>query len=159
MQEAQKKTIKMEIKSNPEADKIIGERLIVNAITKEDKSIIEIPPAKLTPQNVIYWSEHYKRLEGAEGNTIQFKARKFVELDLVKYDKENKIYYVEPIPNSNSITYHLKFNKEIKKYNGKGFGEFECSCQFNQTHRMCSHILALYLQLKIWNWNKNDKGI
>jgi len=104
-------------------------------------------PPLLTPKTVIKWSEHYKKLEmeGEKTYSIRAKAKKFVENNCIEYDKEKKCYICKPIKGYNSTTYHL-VNK------GK---EFECSCQFHQkTKRMCSHILALYLQLKIWNWNK-----
>jgi len=116
-------------------------------------------PEKLDRESVIYWSEHYKKLEGCEdGKAIQTKARKFLKLKLVDYDIETKEYLVKPIKGYNKTTYHLKHISSLPKYNGKGLGEFECSCQFNQTvHKMCSHILALYLQLKIWNWNKKKE--
>jgi len=110
-------------------------------------------PALLTPKTVIKWSEHYKRLEmeGEKTYSIRAKARKFIENNCIEYDKEKKCYLCKPIKGYNSTTYHL-INKN---------GEFECSCQFHQkTKRMCSHILALYLQLKIWNWNKRaEKNI
>jgi len=112
----------------------------------------ENSPTELTPKTVIHWSEHYKKLEGcADGKAIQTKARKFLNLDLVKYDKEKKEYYVEPIPGYNK-TYHLKFNKNLN--------DFECSCQYFQTKMKknetprCSHNLAVWLSIKMTNWNK-----
>lgn len=117
--------------------------------TKEEK------PKEINSKSVIYWSEHYKMLNG-EGNAIQTKARKFVELGLIDYDKEKKCYICKPI-GYNKTTYHQIWDKNRLKYKGDGYGEFECSCQYNQTNRMCSHILALYMQLKIWNWKKRDE--
>lgn len=118
-------------------------------------------PREINSKTVIYWSEHYKMLKGVkEGGAIQTKARKFVSLGLIDYSKEDKCYLCNPIPGYNSTTYRLFWDKGKVKYNGKGYGDFECSCQFNQkTFKMCSHILALYMQLKIWNWErKRDKA-
>jgi len=114
------------------------------------------PPAEINSKSVIYWSEHYKMLKGVKsGGAIQTKARKFVELGLIDYDKEKKCYLCKPIPGYNKTTYHITWNKFHLKYKGEGNGDFECSCQFNQkTKKMCSHILALYMQLKIWNWRR-----
>ena len=118
------------------------------------------PPKEINSKSVIYWSAHYKMLKGAEGGAIQTKARKFVELGLIDYDKENKCYLCKPIPGYNSTTYHLIWDKTKPKYKGEGKGEFECSCQYNQkTFKMCSHILALYMQLKIWNWRRRNEQI
>jgi len=117
------------------------------------------PPKEINSKSVIYWSEHYKMLKGVkEGGAIRTKARKFVELGLIDYDKEKKCYICKPIPDYNKSTYHIIWDKNRLKYKGEGFGEFECSCQYNQrTLKMCSHILALYMQLKIWNWQKRPK--
>ncbi len=148
--------MKIDVKQEEEKRRKALERVSQRAVSTKDKSIIMIPPAKLTPNNVIYYSEHYKKLEGCEdGKAIQTKARKFVELNLVKYDLEKKIYYVLPIQGYNSTTYHLKWNKQLK--------DFECSCQYYQTKMKkgekprCSHNLALWLAIKINNWNKPKK--
>jgi len=126
--------------------------------TKVHSGISEEIPREINPKTVIYWSEHYKMLKGVkEGGAIQTKARKFVELGLIDYDKEKKCYLCKSIPNYNSTTYHIFWDKTKPKYNGLGNGEFSCSCQYNQRSlKMCSHILALYLQLKIWNWQKRE---
>lgn len=133
------------------------------------KPLIKLePPRALTPKNVVYWSEHYKRLEGFQGaNTIRSKAVKFVELGLISYDPESKLYdnfnyweesekhdwICKPLPN-NHLTYRLTWNNLIK--------DFECTCQYYQTklqkkeESYCSHNLALWLYIKINNWNKKN---
>ena len=121
------------------------------------------PPQVLTKQNVIYWSEHYKRLEGCkEGKAIKTKARKFLELNCIAYDPEGEKYGYEkgdyenhkficlPIKGYNKTTYRMWWSKEIQ--------DFVCSCQFNQKVKMpCSHITALWLWIKILTWNKKNK--
>ena len=123
-------------------------------------------PKELNPKTVVYWSEHYKRLEGFQGcNAIRSKAVKFVELGLIQYDPEGSKYdpfnyweepekhdwICKPLP-GNHLTYRLTWNNLIK--------EFECSCQFFQTKLLkkeepyCSHNLALWLYIKILNWNR-----
>jgi len=115
------------------------------------------PPKELNTQNVIYWSEHYKSLQGVKnGTAIQTKALKFLQEKCIEYQKDEydsskSCYICKPIEGYNKTTYHIKWDKEIK--------DFKCSCQFNvTTGKMCSHILALYLQLKIWNWNKRNEN-
>lgn len=117
--------------------------------------IKEEPPQELNSKNIVYWSTHYKSLvvEGGE-KAIGAKAVKFVENNCIDYHKDEfdpskSHYYCLPIPGYNKTTYHIKWIKENK--------EFECDCQYNQTtKRMCSHILGLYMQLKIWNHNKKN---
>jgi len=109
------------------------------------------PPKVFTKENVVYWSTHWKKLvvEGGD-SAIGTKAKKFLENDCIEYDKEKKCYLCKPIPEYNKTTYEIKWNKELK--------EFECNCQYNQkTKRICSHILALYLQLKIWHSEKKNE--
>ena len=130
--------------------------------TKVDSGISEEIPREINSKSVIYWSEHYKMLKGVkEGGAIRTKARKFVELGLIDYDKEKKCYLCKPIKGYNKTTYRQVWDKTKQKYKGEGFGDFECSCQYNQTSfKMCSHILALYMQLKIWNWERRrDKEL
>lgn len=130
--------------------------------TNVDSGISTEIPREINSKSVIYWSEHYKMLKGVkEGGAIRTKARKFVELGLIEYDKEDKCYLCKPIIGYNKTTYRLFWDKAHLKYKGDGYGEFECSCQYNQTtFKMCSHCLALYMQLKIWNWNRRrDKEL
>lgn len=107
---------------------------------------LEEPPKEITKSNVVYWSEHWKKLivEGGE-KAKGAKAKKFLENDCIEYCKEEKLYLCKPIRGYNKTIHKMK---PIK-------GGFECSCQEYQTYqRTCSHILALYLFLKIENWNK-----
>ena len=130
---------------------------------EEKENQTEEPPTELTPKNVIFWSDHWKKLivEGkpAERETIGRKAQKFVELGLIEYIKDeynsdNSRYVCKPLPNCH-LTHNLKWNKLTK--------DFECSCQYFQTKLLkkekpfCSHYLGLYLQLKIWNYNKKNE--
>jgi hypothetical protein len=118
-----------------------------------DETIKEEPPIELNHKNIVYWSSHYKKLvvEGGE-NAIGTKALKFIELNCIEYYKDavnpkNNCYICKPIEGYNKTTYKMK---NIP-------GGFECDCQYHQTtKRMCSHILGLYMQLKIWNHNKRS---
>ncbi len=124
-----------------------------------DSGVSEEIPREINSKSVIYWSEHYKMLKGVEdGGAIRTKARKFVELGLIDYDREKKCYLCKPIKGYNKTTYHIFWDKTKLKYKESGeHGEFVCSCQYNQkTFKMCSHILSLYMQLKIWNWQKKE---
>jgi|WetSurMetagenome_2_1015567.scaffolds.fasta_scaffold140838_3 hypothetical protein len=62
-----------------------------------------IPPDELTDETVIFWSEHYKRLEGLPGeNKIRAKARLFLKHKCIEYfkdpiDKRNNCYICLPI--------------------------------------------------------------
>lgn len=132
-------------------------------MVNEPPTIYELPK-ELTPKNVIHYSEHYKRLEGTEGeNAIKSKAKKFLKEGCIQYDPQGNKYdefeqkgeyeghkfICKPIKGYNSTTYRMWQNKETK--------EFECSCQFHQTtKRQCSHITALWLWIKIKNWNRKN---
>ena len=120
---------------------------------------IEEPPRELTYKNVIYWSEHFKRLEGTEhGKGIQTKAKLFLKKGLIQYDPDGKKYselgdyenhkfICKPIRGYNSTIYRMWWDKSSQR--------FICSCQFNQTTKIdCSHVTALWMQIKIWNWRK-----
>jgi len=116
------------------------------------------PPELLTNESVIYWSEHFKKLEGCDGGkAIQTKAKLFLEADCIEYfkdiiDPRLNCFICKPLKGYNKTTYHLPFNKITRK--------FDCSCQYYQTKLLkkeepyCSHSTALYLFLKIQNWNK-----
>lgn len=121
------------------------------------------PPKELNTKNVVFWSEHYKRLQTLDikvktAKAIQSKARLFLKNNCIQYDPNETKYdgYGEydghrficlPIKGYNSTTYRLWWNKVTN--------DFECSCQFNQTTKFpCSHITALWLWIKIRNWNK-----
>ena len=122
------------------------------------------PPRELTPKNVIYWSEHYMKLKGTDhGKAIQTKARIFLKKGCIEYDPNETKYdayegddghrfICKPIPGYNSTTYRLWQNKETR--------DFECSCQFYQkTKLQCSHITALWMQIKIWNYHRVEGGV
>jgi len=124
--------------------------------TKQPEVIKEEPPKELNHKNIVYWSSHYKKLvvEGGE-SAIGAKALKFIENNCIDYVKDWKgvfgdnLYICKPIPNYNKTTYEIRWDKDLK--------EFSCNCQYHQTtKRMCSHILALYMQLRIWNYNKKN---
>lgn len=120
------------------------------------------PPRELNEKTVIKWSEHYKRLEGTKGEkTIKAKARSFLRNKCIEYDPKGEKYsevtpgdyeghkfICKPIKGYNSTTYRMWYKE----------GEFECSCQFCQTYKaQCSHITALWLQIKLWNHNRQVK--
>ena len=117
-------------------------------------------PEIFTKDNVIKWSTHYKALTGTEhGKGIQTKAKRFIDRNCIEYvNKENggPYYICKPIIGYNSTTY------KIKSFGGK----FTCDCQFynkvciKNPGLICSHVLATYLQIKIWNSErKKQKNI
>lgn len=128
---------------------------------KEIIKVIKEAPEELNAQTVIHWSHTYQELLMMDKMgtyktyAIRDKAQKFVELKCITYDKEKKCYLCLPIPNYNKTTYEMRPRD----------GGFVCSCQFhNQVIEkqkvpglICSHVLALKLQLKIWNWAKQRK--
>jgi len=125
------------------------ERLARRAISFPADQLKEIPPKELNNKNVIYWSTHYKKLMNVpEGKSIQTNARIFLKNNCIKYDKETKSWKCYPRPG----------NKQIHTITQNG--KFECTCQFfNRVCKrnpglICSHILALYMYLKIRNWKK-----
>ena len=132
---------------------IEAQRLSKGAVSVPVKDERMTPPIRLTEDNVIYWSEHYKQLEGIkEGTAIRTKARAFLHNNSIQWDKDQKCFICLPIKGYNHTTYRM-----FKK------GEnFDCSCQFyNKVSKdwekpICSHILALYLYLKLKKWNMED---
>jgi len=113
----------------------------------------EEPPKELTPDNVVFWSDHWKKLVVEGGESAKgVKAKLLVKNNCFTYVKKDESldgkghYIVSPIPGNHATHKIYSVN-----------GEFECSCQEFQTYkRTCSHILGLFLQLKIWNWNKKN---
>lgn len=115
------------------------------------------PPEFLTPQTVIHWSNTYKTLEMLEKDgkfhtySIRAKAQRFLENGSITYDKEKKCYLCGPIPH---------YNKTIYEMRSLPNQQFSCSCQFYTNvvvkqkiqGLICSHICALKLMLKIYNW-------
>lgn len=113
-------------------------------------------PESITKFNVVHWCEHYKKLEGVKGaNVIRAKAKRFVELECIEYSKEKKSYLCKPIKDYNKTFHYM--------HNTKDELGFDCSCQFyqkvikNGEGYICSHILALFMQLKIWNWKRREE--
>ncbi len=133
----------------------------------EPPTILE-PPRELTPKTVCFWSEHYKRLEGMPGlkektvHAIQTKAKLFLKKGCIQYDPNETKYdsfgeydghrfVCLPLKGYNKTTYRMWWNKVRN--------DFECSCQFNQTTKIpCSHITALWLWIKIHNWNRGKNN-
>ena len=122
-------------------------------------------PQELTPHTVIKWSNTYKQLEILDKSgsfktySIRAKARRFIENGCITYNKEKKCYECLPIKGYNKTTYEMR---------SLGNQQFDCNCQFYQRVVMrqkiegliCSHICALFLQLKIWNWQRRkDKEL
>lgn len=124
-------------------------------------------PKEINSKNVIYWSEHYKRLEGVEhGKAIQTKARKWVKEELIQYDPDGKKYnYLGEYDGHTFICKPLKnYNKTTYRIWQLPDKSFECSCQFFQKVSKkkgidCSHVTALWMQLKIWNYNRKKEGV
>lgn len=94
----------------------------------------------ITKENVHLFSKHYKEAS----KETQAIARFFLKQGLIDYDKEEKTYNIILPP------YKIKWDKK-----------FICSCGIED----CPHILALFMQLKIWNAerqtekNKNDVSL
>ena len=134
-------------------NEIEAQRLLRGAVSISSTNEIKTPPIRLTSDNVIYWSEHYKQLENVkEGNAIRTKARAFIspENNCIQWDKDQKCFICLPIKGYNKTTYRMNKLKN---------GSFDCSCQFyNKVSQfweqpICSHTLALYLYLKLKRWN------
>jgi len=112
------------------------------------------PPSILNSKNVIYWNEEYKRLEGVtEASAIRTKAKKWLENNCIVYSERDQCFICKNIKGYNK-TFH-----KIRKVGDN----FECSCQFhnkivkeNLTHLMCSHVLAVKLQISIWKHNNSS---
>jgi len=125
----------------------------------------ETEPKELTPKTVIHWSNTYKHLEILDKHgifktyVIRYKAQRFVEnkcIDYIKKEdsKDGKGYYIcKPIKGYNQTIYEMR---------PTGNQQFDCTCQFYNvvvkkqeiTGLTCSHVCALKLQLKIWNWER-----
>ena len=108
------------------------------------------PPKQLDNYNVIHWSNTYKRLDGLPNTSeIRHNALRFLRAECIEYSKEEKCYTCKP-------------NKTIYKMFPKGKA-FSCTCKFHKEvvvknpELMCSHVLALKLLLKIWNYNKRTQ--
>ena len=126
-------------------------------IKVKHQEVIEEPPRVLTAKNVIFWSEHYKRLEGVEhGKGIQTKAKLFLKNNSIQYDKDETKYPNREFDGHRFVCLPiLGYNKHTYRIWEKKNGEWECSCQFHQTNKIdCSHITALWMWLKMRNYNK-----
>lgn len=120
-----------------------------------EAGIIYEPPRELTTENVVFWSDHYKMFE--KQKSVQSKARNFLENDCIKWDPEEKVWICKPIAGYNKTTHRIFWNHELINMKNGNKGEFECSCQGNNAgEKICSHILALYMYLKILNYNKSE---
>jgi len=119
-------------------------------------------PNHLNEKFVIKWSNTYKRLEileksGIKTYSIRQKAIQFLKNKCIEYSKEKKCYICKPIKGYNKTYYEMR--PKIIHYNGEKIKTFDCTCQFynkvvknSHPYLVCSHVLALKLQLKIWNW-------
>jgi len=95
-------------------------------------------PAKLDKKTVCYWAIKEGILYGNQAT----KAKKFIELDLVKKINENT-WQVSPIKGYNKTTYTINENEE-----------YSCNCQFNKKNGLlCSHIMAVKTLKFKEKWN------
>lgn len=78
-----------------------------------------------------YWDAEQKRLHGNQ----EYKARRFVELNLVKTTEFSSIFKILPIEGYNSTTYTIEEHA----------GVYRCNCQFGASGKTCSHVLAVEL--------------
>ncbi len=84
----------------------------------------------ITKENVHEFSKHYKKCKNRKTKSL---AKLFIKCGAIEYDKENKVY----LANCSFAQYKIKWIK----------GKFVCNCGFED----CHHVLALYMQLKMWN--------
>ncbi len=83
---------------------------------------------EITKENIHKFSRHYQKAD----RKTRAIALTFIKHGAIDYDKEKKIYLID----LSAAHYEIKWNKK-----------FVCSCGFDD----CPHVLALYMQLKIWN--------
>ena len=108
-----------------------------------------LPPEKITPENVAYWSTTMKEvinnLGKQRGGVMKHKALLFVQNGCITYDRDAKKFYCTPLKGYNNTTYTLTPNKEW---------DFVCDCQGAQSKLQkgeiphCSHYLALKFAFK-----------
>lgn len=91
----------------------------------------------ITKENVYLFSQHYKDCLDGEKKKL---AKSFVINDCIDWDKERKCY----VCRLTFGQYFIKWDKETKK--------FECLCGVDD----CAHVLALFMQLKIWHDERNE---
>lgn len=89
----------------------------------------------ITPENVSEHSGHYKNCTDEE---IKKNALNIVKSFGVNYDQDIKSYVIS----YEEISFKVNWSKEKKG--------FLCECGSTN----CAHILALFMQLKIWNSEK-----
>ena len=99
-----------------------------------------------SPETVQHYDHYEERLKHSQ----EYKARKFVEYGLVKYNRDGQCFVCEPIPGYNKRTYQMRKTLD---------GRFRCNCQFTTTQehkadtgvlsvddmKPCSHIAALII--------------
>ena len=88
----------------------------------------------ITKQNVHKFSKHYKEAD-KETKAI---ARLLIDHGFIEYSKEEKDFTITCV----LPQYKIKWDKK-----------FVCSCGVEN----CPHILALFMQLKIWSAEKTEK--
>jgi len=105
---------------------------------------------KMSEDNGVQYYDHY---EEKLKHSQELKAKKFVSMGLIGYNKEGQCFVCEPIPGYNTRTYQIK-----KKLDGR----FRCNCQYITTQerkieqgvlkeedsKPCSHIAALIIMFR-----------
>ena len=148
-------------------------------VSVESDDEVSEGPRQINPDNVMYWSKHYKEIVG----NFKKKSLRFLNLDCIKYvgdDEEFKSKYtflVLPLNKATEIDFegriftkkpHLvDYNSSIYKIYKNNQGRFSCTCQAWTTKEkrnegrddgcQCSHTLALFLAFKC-NFFKNKGG-
>jgi len=118
-------------------------------------------------KNVTEHSGSWKRIDEINNNrefdtrNIKVRALNFLSFDCLGpdcYDKEKKAYICKPFTKRGKEAI-IKYHKGGFKCNCKTFKEFEKEEDVPLIKGLvCEHILALKLQLKIWNnEKKRDK--
>jgi hypothetical protein len=143
--------------------------------------IINEGPARVTSDNVQYWSKHAKALK----HTQAHKAQQFIDYDCIRYvgdDTEFSSKYtficlplnpweeIQLIGEDQKVrtfpkkAFPIYYNNNVYKIYKNDEGVFECNCQGWQTKAKrgeigtdgchCSHVLALFFAFKIQRFNK-----
>ncbi len=107
---------------------------------------IESKPVKLTHKTVCYYSHYLKSFIDEHGektaNPLKLKAQKFIKNKCIRYDKEFKCYYCDPIQGYNQRIYKMVCKNK----------KWSCCCQGYRKNNYCSHIMSLMLFFKMVNW-------
>lgn len=120
-------------------------------------------PREITPNNVMYWSTHYKELVGCN---FRQKSLKFLKYNCIKYIGDGK-FLVLPLNTESVVKYHgeeYAKNPFEKDYNSiiheivNNGGKFECDCngwtvkekknEGRDDGCQCSHVLSLFLAFR-----------